>query len=318
MKVLVTGAAGFIGSHLVDHLIRAGHDVFAIDSFTPYYARAVKERNLRYASTSPDLRFAERSVGSLTVTDLHGTDVVIHLAAQPGVRNSWEDFSTYVRLNLEETNTLADTIVRAGVPRVVFASSSSVYGDAVGYPTVETDRLTPRSPYGVTKQAGESLWEAYTLANELEVAALRFFTVYGPGQRPDMATQRLISAALSGESFTLFGTGEQRRDFTYISDIVAACVSAATAPLHAGLTRLNVGGSGDTSMNDLISLVETASGRRISLLRTEAQRGDVLRTGADSKLVLDTLGWAPKLSIGEGVRKQVAFELEPSYESWMD
>lgn len=316
MKIMVTGAAGFIGSHLVSELVQLGHLVTGVDSFTPYYSLEHKKRNLAFSQLSSSWEFLEQSVGSLLANDLKGFDTVIHLAAQPGVRASWGDFAAYLHLNLDETNTLAAAIAQAGVPRVVFASSSSVYGDASSYPTSEADKMTPRSPYGVTKLAGESLWEAHTLATEVEVAAMRFFTVYGPGQRPDMATQRLIRAAYTGELFTLFGSGEQRRDFTYVTDVVQACISAAAAPFPKRMNRFNIGGTGDTSMNALIDMIESATGREIALKREDAQRGDVLRTGADCSLAHQQLGWSPKVSIQEGIAFHARFEQSPSLETW--
>lgn len=316
MKIVITGAAGFIGSHLARYMSTTGHDVVGIDSFTGYYAREVKERNVGNALNGAEWAFAERDAGSLDAADLAGVDVVVHLAAQPGVRASWTDFGTYLQLNMQDSNTLARAIVEAGVPRVVFASSSSVYGDGVEYPTRESSPTTPRSPYGVTKLAGESLWEAYTLANDLTAVALRFFTVYGPSQRPDMATQRLVRSAIDGSEFTLFGDGLQRRDFTFVDDVVRACASACTSPMPARMNRVNVGGSGDTSMNELIGLVEDAVGKRVNLVRAGAQVGDVLRTGADGNTAKELLGWTPQIRIAEGVSKQVAYELNPRVETW--
>ncbi|WP_187358384.1 NAD-dependent epimerase/dehydratase family protein [Microbacterium testaceum] len=316
MRILITGAAGFIGSHLARLLSANGHEVIGVDSFTPYYDRAIKVRNLQHAQNRNAWVFLEKRSSELTAGDLAGVDVVVHLAAQPGVRLSWSAFDTYLDENLTETNILASRIIEAGVKRVVFASSSSVYGDGVKYPTSESSRTTPRSPYGVTKLAGESLWESYALSSELEVAALRFFTVYGPGQRPDMAIQRLVSAALTGREFTLFGNGEQRRDFTYVADVARACAAACAAPLAEPVTRLNIGGSGDTSMNDLIELVENAVGSPLDLKREPAQRGDVLRTGADPALARQVLQWSPQVRISEGVQRQVAFERSGSFEDW--
>lgn len=316
MRVLVTGAAGFIGSHLSRRLSQSGHDLWGIDSFEPYYDRVLKQRNCTFAGASQDWRFEERAIRSLSAADLDECDVVVHLAAQPGVRDSWDQFDRYARLNLVETNHLAAVAKEAGVNRVVFASSSSVYGNADRYPTRETDPLLPRSPYGVTKQAGESLWRAYTSSSDLTVIALRLFTVYGPGQRPDMAIQRLIDAALSGSAFPLYGDGAQRRDFTFIGDVVDAVVKACEAALPSGFHPVNIGAAGDTSMVDLVAMVEKETGRRIRLERLPAQRGDADRTGADVSVARDLLGWAPRTVVADGLARQVAFARDPRPETW--
>lgn len=316
MRLMVTGCAGFIGSHLVDCLISDGHEVLGIDSFTPYYDRVLKDRNIRWNNDAQAFSFIEKDVADIKPDDLQGIDAIVHLAAQPGVRASWSHFDDYVNENLLATHRLASSAGEAGVKRFVFASSSSVYGDAHTYPTTETTSTTPRSPYGVTKLAGESLLEAHVENFGLEVFALRFFTVYGPGQRPDMAIQRLIRSAIDGQEFKLFGDGHQRRDFTYVRDITDACVRATTVEASSGMTRLNIGGSGDISMNDLIQLVEDTVGQPVSLSRHAAQLGDVLRTGADGALSRATLGWETSVKIKDGVRSQVLFELKPSLESW--
>lgn len=320
MRYAVTGAAGFIGSHVCMALLQAGHEVVATDCFTPYYPRELKERNLSHLSQAGAFHFKECRVGELTSDDLSECDAILHLAAQPGVRNSWSEFDLYLDLNLAETHKLYMIAREANVPRFVFASSSSVYGDASTYPTSEETPARPLSPYGVTKIAGEHLLRAHSAADGLSVAALRFFTVYGPGQRPDMAIQRLISLALrgGGPEFMLFGDGLQRRDFTFVSDVVAACIAAMQAPkLPTGLTPINVGGSGDTSMLELITLIEEETGRPIPIKREPAQRGDARRTGADASLARELLGWEPMVRIREGIERQVAFEKEPSLGNWV-
>lgn len=318
MRALITGVAGFIGSHLADRLLSDGAEVVGVDSITDYYAPEMKLRNLKFLESRGGWHYLEQRVSAVTPADLEGVDVVYHLAAQPGVRASWQEFDTYVELNLIETERLATSIVRAGVPTAVFASSSSVYGDLSRYPATETDTTRPRSPYGVTKLAGEKLWDAYVFANPMRVAALRFFTVYGPGQRPDMATQRLVRAALEGTTFTLFGDGEQRRDFTFVNDVVNACIDVGISPnlQTDSVNVLNVGGTGDVSMRQLVALVEEAAGRPINIDWKPAQVGDVLRTGADISTIQSLTGWQPNTTIEAGVRMHVDFEQDPTLESW--
>lgn len=316
MRLLVTGAAGFIGSHIVDRLVTDGHEVWGIDSFIDYYDRRTKQRNVDLASGAGAWHFEDRTISSLGASDLEGVDVVMHLAAQPGVRASWDDIATYTELNLNETSRLAGAVVAAEVPRVVFASSSSVYGNTTTYPTQETSAQSPRSPYGVTKQAGEAIWQAFAHSAPLAVLALRLFTVYGPGQRPDMATQRLVRAALTGEQFTLFGDGSQRRDFTFVDDVADAFARASTAPVSAGLHQVNIGGAGDTSMNELVALVERTTNRPIDVHRVVSQRGDVLRTGADVERARQLLSWTPTTALAQGVARQVAFEEQPTRGNW--
>lgn len=318
MRSLITGAAGFIGSHLADALLNAGNEVIGIDSITGYYPREYKDRNLQFLAGREGWQFSEKRVSEISAAELDGVDVVFHLAAQPGVRSSWVEFDKYVDLNINETNSLAESVVQAGVQTVVFASSSSVYGDLSRYPATESDDARPRSPYGVTKLAGEKLWDAYVIANPMRVAALRFFTVYGPGQRPDMATQRLIRAALDGGTFTLFGDGEQRRDFTFVNDVVDACIGLAECPdlSRDKVTPLNVGGTGDVSMRQLVALIEAAAGQPIDIEWAPAQVGDVRRTGADISSLRALTGWSPSTTIEAGVQMHVDFERSPRLETW--
>ncbi|QWF21712.1 NAD-dependent epimerase/dehydratase family protein [Nocardioides sp. LMS-CY] len=318
MRYLVTGAAGFIGSHLSATLLERGHSVWGVDSFTDYYSRDAKEANLAYVGEASSFEFEERRVGSIDSSELRDVDAVVHLAAQPGVRGSWDNFSIYLDENLAETNSLLDATLSSGTRRVVMASSSSVYGNSTAYPTSEGALTSPRSPYGVTKRACEDLARAYAMDSTLEILGLRFFTVYGPGQRPDMAIQRLLASALgkSDDIFKLFGSGEQVRDFTFVSDVVDACVRAAECVVEPGFVPVNVGGSGEVSMNELLDLVENVTGNAPVVERMEAQRGDVMRTGASSALAEMLMGWKPTVSITEGLARQAAFVLDPSARTW--
>lgn len=311
MRVLLTGVAGFIGSTLAEHLINQGHEVLGVDSFTDYYDVALKRRNLRQVVLNPRFTLIEADILALNLAEVvSGIEAIVHLAGQPGVRLSWEHhFQTYLDRNVVTTQRLLEAL--RGYPSVpfLFASSSSVYGDAERYPCRESDALRPRSPYGVTKAAAESLTYSYAANLGLRSVALRFFTVYGPRQRPDMATSRLVEAALDGTPFTLFGDGTQLRDFTYIDDIcraISLLLDGREIPL--GMTPLNIGGSGNTSMLELIELVERAAGRRIDVRRKHTQAGDVFRTGADITLAESWLGWRPEVDVATGVVAQVQAE----------
>ncbi|WP_230073083.1 NAD-dependent epimerase/dehydratase family protein [Rhodococcoides fascians] len=305
MKVLITGVAGFVGSHLAESLLTDGHEVVGVDSLTNYYSPTIKLGNLATAEQDDKFAFLQQDILDLTPDHIGGTDVCIHLAGQPGVRDSWNQFDLYTRQNLVATQHLAQVLSAAGVSRMVFASSSSVYGDQTSYPCRETDTLLPRSPYGVTKLGGEYLLRAFSSSFELEVIALRFFTVYGPRQRPDMATQRLINAALTGGPFNLFGNGTARRDFTYVEDVVDACRRSVDAVLPERFTAVNIGGTGETSMSQLVEQIEELTGRKIQLRVTAKQLGDVDRTGADFAKAHKILGWSPTRTLKYGLEQQV-------------
>ncbi|MBB6628511.1 NAD-dependent epimerase/dehydratase family protein [Nocardioides sp. KIGAM211] len=298
-------------------LLQDGVDVRGVDAFTDYYAHSSKLKNLELSGLAAD-RFRRSLVSELTASDLEGVDVVFHLAAQPGVRDSWGHFGTYLRHNLEETNALAIAARAAGVKRIVFASSSSVYGDAASYPTSEASQTMPRSPYGVTKLAAESLLRAHANISDYELILMRFFTVYGPGQRPDMAIQRLIECALdtSDREFHLFGDGHQRRDFTYVGDLVRALRASAVVPMPERISTVNVGGAGDISMLELIDMVEVATQSKIRLVHEPVQVGDVVRTGADPARARDLLGWSTAVQATEGVQRQVDYVRRGGMAEW--
>src|SRR6185503_14395739 len=243
MRYVVTGAAGFIGSHLGEALLAAGHEVVGVDAFTDYYDPALKEENAR----GLDVRRLDLAGDEL---DLDGVDGVFHLAGQPGVRSFGDVFDLYLRRNVLATQRVFEAAAAAGV-RVVFASSSSVYGEAERYPTPEDTPPRPLSPYGITKLACEHLARAYGRSFGLDAVVLRYFNAYGPRQRPDMAFPRVVAALLEGHPFTLYGDGEQSRSFTYVGDVVSATV-AAMERASAG-DVLNVGGGEEATMNDAIA-----------------------------------------------------------------
>jgi nucleoside-diphosphate-sugar epimerase len=302
-RYLVTGCAGFIGSHLTEALLELGHDVVGVDSFTDYYPRDVKEANLDGTRGRPHFAFHELDVADAALDPLvAGTDGVFHLAAQPGVRGSWGDtFAVYVRENILATQRVFEAAARARV-RVVTASSSSVYGNAEDYPTREDAVPRPLSPYGATKLACESLAGTYSEAFGLDVVSLRYFTVYGPRQRPDMAFSRIIAALLGGAEFHLFGSGAQSRDFTYVADAVAATLAAMGAPPGR---VYNVGGGEEASLLDVVELCERLSGRRLEVEREPDAPGDVRRTAADTQRIRSELGWAPTVTLAEGLAAQL-------------
>lgn len=301
----MTGVAGFIGSHLAARLLADGHDVTGVDCFTTYYDLAMKRANLeslkhdRFHFLEADLRVRDPA------PMLRDVDVVFHQAGQPGVRLSWAAaFHDYADHNILVTQRLLEAARSSPVSRFVFASSSSLYGNAAAYPTRETDLPRPHSPYGVTKLAAEHLCGLYATNWGVPTVSLRYFTVYGPRQRPDMAFHRLIEAALVGKPFELYGTGQQIRDFTYVGDIVAANCAAASAPAAAG-SVVNVAGGSSTTMNEVIDLIRELAGAEISLIRFPAQPGDVQQTGGSIELARTTLGWQPTIELRDGLAEQI-------------
>jgi nucleoside-diphosphate-sugar epimerase len=294
MRYLVTGAAGFIGSHLADALVAGGHDVLGVDSFTDYYDVEEKERN----ADGLDVRRIDLAAERL---DLDGVEGVFHLAGQPGVRSFGEAFPLYVRRNVMATQKVFEACADAGV-RVVFASSSSVYGDAERYPTPEDVLPRPLSPYGITKLACEELAYAYGRNFGLDAVALRYFTVYGPRQRPDMLFRRVCERLLDGETFEVYGSGGQTRSFTYVDDVVAAtCSAMETAP--AGATY-NVGGGQEASMLGAIGILEEISGRTLAVRHVGPAQGDMARTNADISRIREVLGWQPRTSLRDGLQAE--------------
>lgn len=302
-RVVVTGAAGFIASHLIDALLAAGHEVVALDCRT-VHNDLIAAVNLAQAITHDRLRLRCVDLATDDLEELTaGADTVFHLAGLPGVRNSWGPrFGDYVTANILATQRLLTACEHGGVRRLVFASSSSVYGTARG-PSREHDPTGPISPYGVTKLAAEQLCLAHAGRTDtaLSVAALRYFTVYGPRQRPGMAIGQLLLSALTGVGVPLFGDGRQRREFTYIDDVVAATVAAATADVTA--TVINVGGGSSVRMLDVLDVATEVTGRPVPIVTAAPQAGDVAATEADLSWARRLLGYRPTVDLREGMAR---------------
>ncbi len=311
MRALVTGAAGFIGSHLVERLATEGHSVVAVDCLTNYYDRGQKRANLAKLNGLPDCVLVQSDLRTTDLAPLlEGIDLVFHQAGQPGVRASWASgFTSYVEHNVLATQRLLEAVREHPVARFVFASSSSVYGNAPAYPTTEDDLPRPQSPYGVTKLAAEHLCGVYARTWGVQSVSLRYFTVYGPRQRPDMAMHRLIEAAISGERFPMYGDGHQVRDFTFVDDVVTANLCAAASEAPAG-SVINVAGGSSVTLLEVVGLVGELVGRSVELERRPAQPGDVERTGGSTDRARNLLGWKPQVPLRIGLARQVAWHRE--------
>ncbi len=307
---LVTGAAGFIGSHMAEALVKRGYRVIGIDTFVDYYPRAMKEANLARLRHSSHFQFREADLRAVDMTDLlHGVDYIFHLAAQAGVRNSWgESFVPYVEHNVLATQRLLEAAKQGSVRRVIYASSSSVYGNSPVQPAREDGPVMPISPYGVTKLAAEYLCRLYTTEYGLPTISLRFFTVYGPRQRPDMAFHKFIRAILRNEPITIYGDGEQSRDFTYIDDIIAACLAA----MHNGRSGAcyNLGGGGRVTVNEVIGMLEQITGKRAQVIYQSRQLGDAAHTSADTTAARAELGFSPAFTLADGLRLETEWLAE--------
>lgn len=312
MRAIVTGCAGFIGSTLTDRLLASGIEVIGVDSFTDYYDPAAKRYNLADACESENFELLKLDLATdpLDGLNLGGVDVVYHLAGQPGVRSSWRDgFAPYLSDNVLATQRLLDAVVQAGGgPRFVYGSSSSVYGAARRFPVEEGDLPAPLSPYGVTKLSGEHLADLYARNFHLSVVSLRFFTVYGPRQRPDMAIRRLIDVGIDGGEFPMFGDGRQVRDFTYVGDIVDGLVAAGGARFDRPEVA-NLAGGCSVSLRDLIATVEAALDRPIRVRHLPPQPGDPARTSGCTAAAQRLLDWRATHSVEAGIEDQVAWQL---------
>lgn len=304
MRALVTGVAGFIGSSIAEELVHFGWDVVGVDSFTDYYSRALKVRNLQ--SFLDEIDFREVDIVATDCDELlSGVSIVFHQAGQPGVRGSWgAQFAEYADRNIIATQKLLEASQRSSTLECfVYASSSSIYGDADIYPVDEDARPMPHSPYGVSKLAAEHLCTLYARNFGLPTVSLRYFTVYGPRQRPDMAFTRFLLSANSGAPITIYGNGEQVRDFTYVSDVVSANLVAATSGLAPG-TVLNVSGGSNASINQVLQQISELVTLPLDVRYTASAVGDVKRTGGSTKRIERLLAWRPEIDLLKGLRLQ--------------
>lgn len=306
MDVVITGAAGFIGGHLARACLDQGARVLGIDCLTPYYDVSVKRATVAQLAEHPDFRFVKADLRTADVAPLlDGADVVYHLAGQPGVRLSWSaGFDEYASLNVLATQRVLEAAKRVRTPRLVYASSSSVYGNAPAYPTRETDLPRPFSPYGVTKLAGEHLCSLYAANYGLSTVSLRYFTVYGPRQRPDMGFSKFIDAALHQRAIPLYGDGSQVRDFTYVMDVVRATQAAGRADVPAG-TVANVAGGGSCTVGEMLGMLGEIMGTPLLVEALPEQAGDVRATGGSIDEARRLLGWEPVVDLREGLTAQV-------------
>jgi nucleoside-diphosphate-sugar epimerase len=305
MKCLVTGAAGFVGSHLAERLLHDGHEVVGVDCFVPYYAREIKEKNLTALLSQPRFRFIEANLLHLDLPALlaQGIDAILHQAAQAGVRASWgKEFADYTTLNILATQHLLEAAKTRPLRKFVYASSSSVYGDVATLPMREDALPKPLSPYGVSKLSAEHLCYLYWKNYGVPTVSLRYFTVYGPRQRPDMAFHRFLRLMLQGQPIPIYGDGEQRRDFTYIDDIVEANLLALQTPLSGDV--FNIGGGSTISLNDAIGVCEEVTGRRAKLDIRPVEKGDVRQTLADVSRATQHLGYQPKVPLRQGLEAE--------------
>ncbi len=318
MRALVTGVAGFVGSTLAERLIRDGHEVAGVDSFTPYYRRAIKEHNLLALRDEPAFAFTEGDLCALDLDALlDGIDVIFHQAAQAGVLASWgESFQTYIDSNIRAMQRLLEATRRHPLQRFVYASSSSIYGNTKDLPMRETGMPAPVSPYGVTKLAGEHLCHLYAANFGIPTVSLRYFTVYGPRQRPDMGIHKFIRATLTGQPITIYGDGSQTRDFTFIDDIVEANVQAAIRDLTPG-SVYNTGGGSRISVLDLVQLIQELAEKCTDLRFVEKQAGDAEHTAADLTAARRDLGFAPKVGHHEGLAAQIEWLRRGLADGWL-
>jgi nucleoside-diphosphate-sugar epimerase len=304
-RTLVTGCAGFIGSHLCERLVDDGHEVIGIDRFSSYYPRELKEHNLERLREEPSFSLLELDLSSDPLDGLlEGVDSVFHLAAQAGVRGSFGDsFSVYVRDNVLATQRLLEQAALCDTPRFLYASSSSVYGDAAKYPTAERAERQPVSPYGMTKVATEGIASVYLRCFGVPAVGLRYFTAYGPRQRPDMAFSKFFASALAGTPLPINGNGHQVRDFTFVEDVVDGTIAAARAGRPGAV--YNIGGGAPVALLDAIRWIGEISGRSVELELRPSPVGEAHRTGCDGELAREELGFAPRTELRDGLAAQL-------------
>lgn len=304
MKCLVTGAAGFIGSHLCTRLLREGYEVLAVDSFTDYYSHELKEKNLAGLRAHKGFQFISQDLNTLDLNSLlQETPNIFHLAAQAGVRASWGDsFAIYTHNNISATQKLLEAARSNNINKFVYASSSSVYGACPELPMTETSPLRPFSPYGVSKLAAENLCSLYYMNYAVPTVSLRFFTVYGPRQRPDMAFHKFLKAVKYDQPITLFGDGKQTRDFTYIDDIIDANILALKQGKAGEI--YNTGGGNQKVLSEIFPILEEVCARKINIERIPSQKGDVPHTLASIKKAEQELDFKPKVQLSEGLKEE--------------
>lgn len=304
---LVTGAAGFIGSHLTERLLREGYEVLGIDSYTDYYPREIKDANLAAARRNRKFKLIEGDINSMElIKPLQRAEFVFHLAAQPGVRPSWgRSFHRYVMDNIMATQTLLEACKGAKIRKFIYASSSSVYGDAEGLPTPEDAAPSPVSPYGATKLAAEHLCQLYQRNFGVPTVVLRYFTVYGPRQRPDMAFNKFILAIERGRAMEVLGDGSQSRDFTFVGDVVSGtCLAMDARPGSV----YNVGSERTHRLSEAIGIIEGLLNKKARIRYAAGAEGDVKKTSADISRARKELGYEPRMKLADGLAQQVAWE----------
>ena len=304
MRSLVTGVAGFIGSHLAERLLQENHHVVGVDCFTDYYAKSLKKANVKRLLKELDFSFVEENILTASLPELlKDCDYIFHQAAQAGVRSSWgAEFEIYTSLNVLATQRLLEACKGLNIRKFIYASSSSVYGDAQELPLREESILKPVSPYGVTKLAAEQLCYSYWKNYQIPTSSLRYFTVYGPRQRPDMAFHRFMRALLDGETIEIYGDGKQTRDFTFVSDIVNGNLLAMQSALVGGV--FNLGGGSRVVLNDVLETVQQVAGKGAKIVYRDVQRGDVKHTLADTSKAMSELAYRPQVDLSTGLKAQ--------------